>query len=40
MLDLNGFLTSTEFLFQLASIVSAIISSLLGTLFSGFLGTA
>lgn len=34
MLDIDGFLTSTEFLTQLAAFLSAIIT----TLFGGFLG--
>lgn len=40
MLDINGFLTSTEFVAQLASIITAILTALLGSLFAGFLPTA
>ncbi len=41
MLDLNGFFTSTEFLTQVASVVSAVLSILLGDFLARFFsGTA
>jgi hypothetical protein len=35
-LDLNGFLYSTEFVSQLAALISGLISALLGQLIAGF----
>lgn len=40
MLDINGFLNSTEFLAQLASIITAILSALFGSFLSGFFPAA
>jgi hypothetical protein len=39
MLDIDGFLTSTQFITQLASFITAILTALLGSIVSGFLGT-
>lgn len=39
MWDIDGFFTSTEFLFQLAGFISAILSAFLGTFISDFFGT-
>ncbi len=36
MFDIDGFLTSTEFLIQLASLITALLSSLVGDLIAGF----
>jgi hypothetical protein len=38
MLDIAGFLTSTEFLGQLAMLITTIISTVLTSLISGFFG--
>lgn len=38
MLDIDGFLTSTQFITQLASFITAILSAFLGTIVTGFLG--
>jgi hypothetical protein len=35
MLDINGFLTSTEFVAQIASIITAVFSALFGQFLSG-----
>lgn len=40
MLDIGGFLTSTDFLSQLASIIATIISTVLSSVIAGLLGTA
>ena len=37
-LDIGGFLTSTEFLTQLASIITAVITTLLGEVLAGIFG--
>ena len=38
MLDIDGFLTSTQFITQLASFITAILTALLGSVVSGFFG--
>ncbi len=38
MLDIDGFLTSTEFVSQLALFISAIVSAFLGSILTGFFG--
>ena len=38
-LDIGGFLTSTEFLAQIASIIVAILTALFGNLIGGVFGT-
>jgi len=40
MLDIDGFLTSTPFLSQLAALISAIISAVLGGILTGLFGVA
>ena len=40
MFDFNGFLTSVEFLTQLASFLTAILSTLLSDLIAVFFGVA
>ncbi len=39
MFDINGFLASTEFLAQLASLITAILSTLLSDFINIFLGS-
>ena len=38
MLDINGFLTSNQFVAQLATFLTAIFSAFLGSILTGFLG--
>lgn len=38
MLDINGFLSSTEFLVQIASIITAVLSALFGGFISSLFG--
>lgn len=38
MLDIDGFLTSTQFISQLASFITAILSAFLGSVVAGLLG--
>jgi len=38
MLDIDGFVTSPEFLSRIAGLIAAILSALLSGLFSGLLG--
>ena len=38
MLDIEGFLTSTEFVSQLASFIAAIVTAFLGNVLTEFLG--
>lgn len=40
MFDIDGFLTSTGFLSQLAALITALLSSLVGDLIAGFFGAA
>ena len=40
MLDIDGFLTSTEFVAQLAAFITAILSAFLGSILTGFFGGA
>ena len=40
MLDIDGFLTSQEFLVQLASLIAALLSSVFGGFISGFFAGA
>jgi len=37
-LDIGGFLTSSEFLTQIAAIISELLSAIFGTLISGLFG--
>ena len=37
-LDINGFLTSTEFLGQLAALIAGLLSTLLTTIINGIFG--
>jgi len=39
-LDINGFLTSREFLVQFAAFIAALFSGVLQTLLGGFAGTS
>ncbi len=39
MLDIDGFLTSTQFITQLASFITAILTALLGSVVSGVFGS-
>ncbi|MGB2986361.1 MAG: hypothetical protein WBE26_10805 [Phycisphaerae bacterium] len=39
MLDIGGFLTSTEFLAQIASIIVAVFTALIGNLIGSLFGT-
>jgi len=38
MLDISGFLTSPEFVSQIASLITVILSSFLGSFLTAFLG--
>ena len=38
MLDIDGFLTSNQFVTQLATFITAILTALLGSIVTGFFG--
>ncbi len=40
MLDVGGFLTSTEFFAQIASVITAVLSAIFGDLLLGLFGLA